>query len=400
MANVAHIKIDDVAYDITPAMPPSVGNGTLTIQKNGSNVQTFTANQSTDATANITVPTKVSELTNDSGYTTNTGTVTQVKVGTTAYNPSSGVVSLPAYPTVPTVNNGTLTIQKNGTSVQTFTANQSTNATANITVPTKVSELTNDSGYTTNTGTVTQVKVGTTAYNPSSGVVNLPAYPTVNNATLTIQKNGTNVQTFTANQSSNATANISVPTKVSQLTNDSGYTTNTGTVTQVKVGTTAYNPSSGVVSLPAYPTVNNATLTIQRNGSNVQTFTANQSSNATANISVPTKVSDLTQDNAWVKLGTATTSTGISFANIANAGYHDMMIVVRLNAGADFRFAETFAVNVFDNGAILTRLGYMANASTDYNLVQVSLGATSMSIGAIWSAFTVSSCYADLYVKK
>lgn len=34
-----------------------------------------------------------------------------------------------------------------------------------------------------------------------------------------------------------------------------GKTSNTGTVTQVKVGTTAYNPSSGVVSLPAYPDV-------------------------------------------------------------------------------------------------------------------------------------------------
>lgn len=81
-----------------------------------------------------------------------------------------------------------------------------------------------------------------------------PTIPTVNNATLTIQKNGTTVETFTANASSNKTANITVPTKVSELTNDSGYTTNTGTVTQVKVGSTAYNPSSGVVSLPAYPT--------------------------------------------------------------------------------------------------------------------------------------------------
>ena len=62
-------------------------------------------------------------------------------------------------PTIPTVNNGTLTIQKNGTKVRTFTANQSTNVTANITVPTKVSELTNDSGYTTNKGTVTSVSV-------------------------------------------------------------------------------------------------------------------------------------------------------------------------------------------------------------------------------------------------
>lgn len=43
---------------------------------------------------------------------------------------------------VPTVNDATLTIQKNGTDVQTFTANQSTNATANITVPTSFSDLT------------------------------------------------------------------------------------------------------------------------------------------------------------------------------------------------------------------------------------------------------------------
>lgn len=51
--------------------------------------------------------------------------------------------------------------------------------------------------------------------------------PTVNNATLTIQKNGTTVKTFTANASSNVTANITVPTKVSDLTNDSGFLTST-----------------------------------------------------------------------------------------------------------------------------------------------------------------------------
>ncbi len=50
-------------------------------------------------------------------------------------------------PTIPTVNNATLTIQKNGTTVATFTANSNTAATANITVPTKTSELTNDSGF-------------------------------------------------------------------------------------------------------------------------------------------------------------------------------------------------------------------------------------------------------------
>lgn len=61
-------------------------------------------------------------------------------------------------PTIPTVNNGTLTIQKNGTNVATFTANQSAAATANITVPTAVSELTNDSGYQTATQVQTAVE--------------------------------------------------------------------------------------------------------------------------------------------------------------------------------------------------------------------------------------------------
>ena len=56
-------------------------------------------------------------------------------------------------------------------------------------------------------------------------LTNKPTIPTVNNATLTIQKNGTDVKTFTANASSNVTCNISVPTKTSDLTNDSGFLT-------------------------------------------------------------------------------------------------------------------------------------------------------------------------------
>ena len=82
-----------------------------------------------------------------------------------------------------TPKDGTLTIQKNGTTVGTFSANQATDETINIEVP------------------------------------------DVNNGTLTIQQNGTTVDTFTANSSSDKTVNISVPTKTSDLTNDSGYIT-------------------------------------------------------------------------------------------------------------------------------------------------------------------------------
>lgn len=65
------------------------------------------------------------------------------KISYDAYGHITGTESF----TLPTVNNAKLTIQKNGSAVATFTANASTDVTANITVPTKTSELTNDSGF-------------------------------------------------------------------------------------------------------------------------------------------------------------------------------------------------------------------------------------------------------------
>ena len=58
-------------------------------------------------------------------------------------------------------------------------------------------------------------------------------------------------------------------------------------VQSVKVGSTSYSPSSGVVSLPAYPTVYNATLTIKNNSVSIGTFTSNASSNVDINIATP-----------------------------------------------------------------------------------------------------------------
>lgn len=105
-------------------------------------------------------------------------------------------------PTIPTVNNGTLTIQRNGTNITTFSANTASNTTANISVPTKTSQITNDSDFITSDD-----------------------LPTVNNATLTIQKNATTINTFTANSATNKTVNITVPTDTGDLTNNAGFLT-------------------------------------------------------------------------------------------------------------------------------------------------------------------------------
>lgn len=87
-------------------------------------------------------------------------------------------------------------------------------------------QSTSSSEAITGSGTITLHKVAKTG--TYSDLIGTPTIPTVNNGILTIQKNGTNVQTFTANQSSNVTANIEVPTKTSDLTNDSGFVTSSG----------------------------------------------------------------------------------------------------------------------------------------------------------------------------
>ena len=57
-----------------------------------------------------------------------------------------------------------------------------------------------------------------------SELINKPTIPTVNNATLTIQKNGSTIATFTANSSTSATANITVPIVDSSLSSTSTNT--------------------------------------------------------------------------------------------------------------------------------------------------------------------------------
>ena len=77
---------------------------------------------------------------------------------------------------------------------------------------------------------------------------------------------------------------------------DVSLNTSTKVLTVTKNKTLATVATSGsYTDLANRPAINNGQLTIQKNGSTVATFTANQSGNATANISVPTKLSDLSE---------------------------------------------------------------------------------------------------------
>lgn len=89
--------------------------------------------------------------------------------------------------------------------------------------------------------------------------------PTVNNATLTIQKNGTTVNTFTANASSDVIANITVPTNNNQLTNGAGYITDAALVDYSKTADTVSAVVAGSTANEINVTKNGSTSTITIN---------------------------------------------------------------------------------------------------------------------------------------
>ena len=231
-----------------------------------------------DLTNKPTIPAKTSDLTNDSGFITSadyassaTGGVVKITNAFGTTMSESGevkgvVVSGTDYPAMwndAIVSKGTL---ENALSTKRF-------ATLSD-VPAKTSDLTNDSNFvsntsyaTANTGGVVKVGSGLSITNgvlsttgggvadavewdnvlnkPTFSTVatsgsyndlsNKPTIPTVNNGALIIKKNGVNVATFTANQSSKTTADITVPTKTSDLTNDSGFIDEISTITNARI---------------------------------------------------------------------------------------------------------------------------------------------------------------------
>ena len=115
------------------------------VEANGGKIDTIkvngTAQVISDKTVNITVPTKTSDITNDSGYLTS-APVTSVnsKTGDVVLT-ANDVGALPADTVIPTVNNATLTIRRNSVDIGSFTANSANDVNIDINVPTDKSDI-------------------------------------------------------------------------------------------------------------------------------------------------------------------------------------------------------------------------------------------------------------------
>ena len=158
-----------------------------------------------DLTDKPTIPTKVSDLSNDSGFITTETDPTVPSWAKQASKPSYTFSEIGSKPTTISgygitdakISSGTITLGSNSITPLTSFTETDPIFTASPAHGISSTDISNWNGKSDFSG----------SYND---LTDKPTIPTVNNATLTIQKNGTNVNTFTANASSNVTANITV----------------------------------------------------------------------------------------------------------------------------------------------------------------------------------------------
>ena len=277
------------------------------------------------------------------------GKVVAVKVGQDEYKPSEeGIVTLPEFAKVvdksitvdkfigalegnadtATKLKNALTIQKNKTEIGVFDGSET--KTVNIDVPTKVSELENDSKFLTEhqklyaltiQGNGKQLGV----YTPNEAAKSINITPSGIGAAASSHTHAiSDVTNLQASLDSKLNASIFTELFEKVLLSDGvtyairakygfysdsfvsakGANSSTGGseggAASIYVGSTLYTPDGeGIIHLPAYPVVPTAlknpyALTIQRNGITQGVYDG--SAAKTVNITVPTKVSELNND--------------------------------------------------------------------------------------------------------
>lgn len=319
--NVLNTPTTLAGYGITDAR---INSGTITL--GGNSIVPLTASSNLDATKLVgNVPSATKAIQDGNG---------DVIVDT--YAKKTDIPSLSGYATQTWVQNqGYLTQHQDISGLATKLELQTVEDKI-PTIPTKVSVFENDVGYLTQHQSLANYALKSELPKNVSDLTNDAKYITasgapvqsVNGKTGAVVLNATDVQALP-----NTTV---IPTTTSQLSNNSGYITSAGAPVQSvngKIGTVSLN-ANDVGALPStttIPVVNNAKLTIQKNGVAVDSFTANASVDKIINIEVPTKASDIeaiSTDNISQTLGNSETKVPSEKAvaqAMSAAGYGDML---------------------------------------------------------------------------
>lgn len=376
---------------------PTIGDGTLTIQKNGTSVGTFKANATSNTSVNITVP-----ETDQSLSTASNNPVANSAVSTAINETVMTDISLNA-------NTSTTTVQLDGAKKNLYSGVTSTKNIALPVASTTQAGVMNSATYdaiTANSNNINAILNGAVA------ITGLPASPSQSDLTTAWQTEtglttlinrasiydvtNNKVWTYYTNDTTWHAASNTSQVTVSTFTNSSEGvikgSTNTGQVFAENDGTGSVNGwdalsnavstnTSDIASLQgAIPTVNDATLTIQNNGTNVATFTANSATNTTANIVPPVQIGSV--------LSTPSSVEYVNTANIADGAVTGSKINWSDVTTGSFTMAEGYTIS--PNNSYLKKIGNLVFWQLNFTSDTAMTAGTVVTVATVPSAFRPS----------
>lgn len=403
---------------------PTVNNATLTIQKNGTDVQTFTANASTNATANITVPTDTGDLTNGAGFITNSALSGYLQ------NNATGVNALAVGDSSQSTAEGGVAVGDGARANSTYSVavGQDTRATnTNTTVIGRAAKATQARAIAIGSGAEANAQdaIALKGINNTANTFQVYTYPMLDmsNGLIPDARISTNIarsadipslagyatETWVGQQgyitgitSGDVTTALGYTPYSSA--NPNGYTSNVGTVTSVN---NTSPDGNGNVTL-SIPTVNDATITITQGGVTKGSFSLNQASGDTIaldaggggsytagtgiditsdviSVTAPTLTNTATGTNALTIAGTASTYAGATnVGKLTSAGSYCTSIgfgasatgsdtlALGCGASASGSYSKAIGDGAHCSGNHSTQLGYGTNSEANSFYVSTS----------------------------
>ena len=354
---------DNLEVDLNSLTP---GNGIFTLNVNGEYLTAFSANQKTDLSANIQVPTKTSDLDNDAEFITlNDVPSVDVPSKVSQLQNDSGFITLNDV-NIPTkvsqlqndsgyLTSADVTVPTVPTNVSEFTNDAGYLTNADLNVPTKTSELTNDSGFVTLNDL--DIPSNTSDLTNDSGFITLNDVPSVNVPTKVSQ-----LQNDSGYLTSADLPQAEIPTKTSDLTNDSGFITSSDVPTK----TSDLANDSGFITINEVPVVSVPTRTSDL---------TNDSEFITSD-DVPSKTSNLINDSGFI------TSSDLPVTNGVLTLKKDGQVLGTFSASesktinfesSSFqtfeteRFTVINAIKIAISESVISELGYSLQTFVPYN---------------------------------
>ena len=273
------------------------------------------------------IPTKTSDLTNDSGFITESSLPTK----TSDLTNDSGYITAQDIPSIPS---------------KTSDLTNDSGFITSSSLPTKTSDLTNDSGFITSSDlpTYPTVPSNVSSFNNDVGYITASDIPSIPSKTSDL----TNDSGFITS--------ASLPTKTSDLTNDSGFIT-TG---DIPVSVSYFTNDSGYITASDIPQIPSKTSDLTNDSGYItsaslptQVSELINDSGFITDSSLPTKVSDLMNDLGFITdSDSAITNKALASEAVYSGTYDSNSKKILLKNKANTTLAEIDATAFIKDGMV------------------------------------------------